>query len=147
MKYTTPPFLLVHAEGDLLPGAYGKGTLPDPPPQGVHLTPTAQRGQSPDLIPLASTDQNQVHPREGQGISPLPGEGQCLHPLRGDQCLLGRGRSLVVQDTAVVAHISPGHNLTGEAHTVHVAGLEILKCVNVYVIVLFTNYFTEHKNQ
>ena len=126
MKYTTPPFLLVHAEGNLLPGASGKGTVPDPPPQGVHLTPTAQRGPSPDLILLASTDQNQVHPGESQCLNLLPGESQCLILLPGEGRGLPGGQSLVVQDTAVVADISPGHNLAGEAHTVHVAGLEIL---------------------
>ena len=88
-------FQYFHAVADLIPGAPGKGTVLDPPPQGTHLPPTAQRGQSPDLILLASKDQNQVHPGEDQ--------------------------RLTVQDTAVVADITPGHDLpshTGETHTV-----------------------------
>ena len=43
-------FQYFHAVPDLIPGAPGKGTVLDPPPQGTHLPPTAPReGQSPDL--------------------------------------------------------------------------------------------------
>ena len=78
----------------------------------MHLTPTAQRCQSPDLIPLASTDQSQVH----------PGEGQCLDPLPG------KSHGLIVQVTTVTADINLGHTLpspTGETGTVYIAGLEV----------------------
>ena len=87
-------FQYFHAEADHIPGAPGKGTVLDPPPQGTLLPPTAQRGQSPDLILLASKDQNQVHPGEDQ--------------------------RLAVQDTAVVADITTGHDLpshTGDCIT------------------------------
>ena len=104
----------------------------DPPPQGVHLTPTAQRGPSPDLIPLASTDQNQVHPGEGQCLNPLLGESQCLILLPGEgQCpdpLPGKSHGLIVQVTTVTADINLGHTLpspTGETGTVYIAGLEV----------------------
>ena len=92
-------FQYFHAVADLIPGTPGKGTVLDPPPQGTHLPPTAQRGQSPDL---ASKDQNQVHPGEDQ--------------------------RLAVQDTAVVADITTGHNLpshTGETARYCITGLKI----------------------
>ena len=83
-----------HAESDLIPRAPTDHLIPDPVPHKVHLTPIALRagGQSPDLISPANRDQNQV--------------------------LLSKGQDLVVQDTAVVAGIAPGHNLPdpGEAH-------------------------------
>ena len=93
-------FQYFHAEAGLIPGAPGKGTVLDPPPQETHLPPTAQRGQSPDPILLASKDQNQVHPGEDQ--------------------------RLTVQDTAVVTDITTGRNLpshTGETYCI--TGLKI----------------------
>ena len=81
----------------------------EPPPQEIHLTPTAPReGQSPDLT---NRGQNQVL-LEDQGLNPLTGEGQCL-PVLG---------------TAVATDISPDHTLPdhkGKTGTVCTAGLKI----------------------
>ena len=51
--------------------------LQDPSPQRVHLTPTAlKEGQSPDLIPPANRDRNQVHLGKDHSLNPLlPGKG------------------------------------------------------------------------
>ena len=77
-----------HAEDDLIPRAPTN-----------HLTPIDPRagGQSPDLIPPANGDQNQVLLSEGQGLDLLP----------------GKGRGLAVLNAAVAADIDPGHNLPG----------------------------------
>ena len=91
-----------YAEGDLIPRAPTNHLIPDPAPHKVHLTPIdpTAGGQSPILIPPTNRDQNQGH----------PGESQCLNPLPG------KGQDLVVQNTAVVADITPGHSLPGEPH-------------------------------
>ena len=61
----------LHSEANFILGA---SSIPDPPFQEVHLTPTAPRkeSQSPDRT---SRDLNQVLPGEDQGLNPLPGKG------------------------------------------------------------------------
>ena len=90
-------FFHIHSKGNFILGA---SSIPDPPLQEAHLTPTAPRegGQSPDLT---NRDQNQGLPREDQGLNPLP----------------GKGRGLVVQDSVLGADL-PGH--TGEAATIYI---------------------------
>lgn len=113
----TPDY--VCCQYNLLPAAPAEGLNPNLPLQEAHLTPTAPRegGQSPDPA-LASRDQNQGLPEEGQGLNPLP----------------GKWRGLAVLGTAAIVNVGPGHNFlshnflshAGEAPSIYIAGLEIL---------------------
>ena len=98
--------------GDLVTRAPAKGLTTGSLLQEVDLTPTApwEQRQGLDLSLLASRSWNFIF-LGGRHLNPLPGSGQ----------------DLAVQDTTVVADITPGHNLpnyAGEPHTVHTCWTE-----------------------